>query len=421
MLGTMLRTCCFRTGTSRRSLLPSIFTAGALAFATTAKAQYEENFWDRIEVTPSVTGSVTYDTNVGGRSAEAEDVMLMASGNVGLIHPFRYARLGVDITAVAARFMEYDSLDYEDIYLGWIIDTSESAGTRRLRYSVGFDVQEDTGTNDALQGRVKERSYRANGSISYLLSRQTSVGVSANWNKRDPRGSVLRYEPAIDDFVETRSAVGSERTGYSAFADWEQSRRLSWRLSANYSETEFDEERFGRGDFETYGADLRVRGELTSKLSGTLSAGVDRRKRDDGDETTSPTFSAGLNYNINERTSANLTATKRFSAALDGSDSDQTNLSLNLQRSLSYRMSLVTGLSWVYSDFEGIVIEGEDPDDYRTRGRHTSRLTGTVGLSRAIGTWGSGQLSVSWTEYNSNYGTGDYDRLRMTLALTARF
>ncbi len=423
ILALMAPNCCFtrRQRGRKRKLLNVLASGTSLALAAAATAQYEDSFFDRIEVTPSVTASLTYDTNVTGQRYEAEDFMIMGQANVGLVQPYRHVRLGVEITAVAAKFLDYGTLDYEDIYLGWIIDTSESAGTRRLRYTVGFDIQEDTGTNDALQGRVRERDYRGNARVSYLLSRQTSIGAGFTYNKRDPRGEVLRYEPAIDDFVEGNPAVGSERFGYSTYIDWEQSRRLSYRLTGTYSKTEFDSD--FRADTDTYGANLGVNGQLTAKITGNLSAGLQRRERDGESTSTTPTFTAGLNWAMNERTSARISATKRFEALLDGSDSDRTSISISANRRLSQRMSFFTGLDWTYTDYETVRSDSSDEDDieFIDRDRKTSRITATAGLSRTVGTWGTARASISWSDYHSDYGTGDYDRFRATLALTAHF
>jgi hypothetical protein len=374
--------------------------------------------------------SVTYDSNIAGNRSEASDTILRGDVTFAVDRRLPYARLGVELTGVAAQYLDQDQFSYQDAYLNWIIDAGEEMGGRRLRYSVDFSLRRDTRTTEEVQGQVTEQLISAGGEISYRVSRLLSVGGSIRYSDRDPKGEVRRFSEDLT-LIRANDTFGSSTMTYSLFGSWVQSENLQYRLTA--SRRTIDSDRVTQeGDVDSL--TLSVIGQISPKLSGSLSAGVESRSFDLDTEATerdqtSPTFSASLSYRIDELSTLSLSGSRRFGTSINGSNSESTQVRLAYTRRLSRLLSFNASVSLSRVEYEFSsdfpVFDPEDPDAVEfivvKRVTQSDSTQVSAGLTRQLTEDSVLDFDLNWTDYDSEFRLGQSSRLRATLAYSLSF
>jgi hypothetical protein len=414
----------------RGSLIRPSFTACAAATlivcSSSALAQYE-NFWERFEFTRDASVSLAYDSNISGTESEADDIILSAQVVGTAAQQFRYARFGVELTGVAAHYFEFDELDYQNIYLNWIIDASETMGGRRLSYSFNFNVRENTDTSEATQGQITVRELNAGGDLAYLMTRYISLGAAVNYAVRDPKGNVQRIveqdgKLVVDDsqnFVNTTNT-----TAFSGWLDWQQSEDLSYRLTVNHSIFSGDSNAASDKDFQdgaSTGLDASIRGTILPKLTGNLGVGFESRSLDNGVDETSPTLDASLIWQIDDLSSVSLVGTQSFGASINGANTQGTSLSVNYSRRISRQLSMSAGISVNRSEYDFSADRQAANPDLEVRNVKSDSFSIRASVTRVMTERSSLRLAVNMTDYNSDFERGDSNRLRGSLTYSISF
>lgn len=388
------------------SLLPS-----------TLDAQYE-SFWQTFNIKKDARVSLIYDSNIGNRQSGLSDTIATGTVTASIDRQFRYFTLGGEIYGVVARYFDYDQLNYENLTFNWIIDASEQFGTGRLQYSVDFDFNQDTRSTSEVQGQVTERTITGGGRMTYLVSRRLSVGGGIKYTQRDPQGKVIQVDPTVG--TNRPSVFRTSSIVYSGWLGWQQSDALQYRLTASHSQTlEARDEQDGY----TNRVLASINGQLTPKLSGSVSAGLNQRHLDIGSNTTVPSLGAALNWKIDSVSSARLSAQQEFGSSINGSNSNSYRFELNYDRKVSRRVNFDCGTSLIVTKYER---PAQDPTTDPLFGTSRSEATNTIyniyaGASYQLTTWAVGRLQARWSTTQSDFTSGDAERLRVSGSVSMAF
>ncbi|MFW6353643.1 MAG: outer membrane beta-barrel protein, partial [Verrucomicrobiota bacterium] len=296
----------------RRAVL--LLSLGA-ASTTPLAAQYG-GWLEEMDLTTQLSAAVTYDSNLLQTDPEIDDVILIGGASAELSREFRFATLSATLSGNIQRFLDYDVLNNEDIFLNWGIDSGETLGNRRFRLQVDFDVQEGSSADLDVRGRVTTRRYSTGGTLTYRASAAIEAGVGLRYSKSDPQGGVFRLDTE-EGLVETNAAFGNETLTYLANLRYIRTARLSFFAQASHSETE--SENSARGDSENQRYSVGVDGQILATLSGRLGAGLQTRSFD-GENTTGPYVEGSLNWRISELTGASLSLQRSFDTSLNGAE-----------------------------------------------------------------------------------------------------
>ena len=414
-------------GSSLRSKTALAALALLALLSSQLSAQYK-SFWERFDFEKTASVTLAYDSNIAGTVSEVDDTILSGQASVTVDQQFRFVRLGVELTGIAAHYFSYDQLDYQNIYLNWIIDASERLGGRRLTYRLNFNIQENTETSEATQGQLSMRTITAGGEMSYLVTRHLSAGAGIDYSIRDPQGSVRRLvetETGIE-FVESGDVTTVNSLTYSGWLEYQQSEYLHYRLTASHRIFGSEDSSAagisnGYQDGSSTGLDAQIRGTLLPKVTGSIGVGFESRSMDNGVDDSAPTFNASLIWAVDEASSVALTGSQRYSTSVNGGNSQEARLSLNLSRRITRAISVNANASISQAEYDFAASRVElDPliDSVKIQ---SNSYTFGASIARSMTEWSSLQLGANWTQYDSDFRSGNSNRLRGTITYSMNF
>jgi hypothetical protein len=333
-----------------------------------------------------VSGSLTYDSNIFGRSAETDDWIATLAPALSYVQD----RGLVHMTATAATsFNEFNDNSRQsgtDFTFGLNLTGMHREPAPPMSFSFGATYRDETLVIEEVGDRSDVTDYSLNGSVDFDVSEKTGLRFSAGYGERDFDNSVY-----------------SDSEDYNGRADflYKYSEKLSLRTGYRYREINQD-----TFDYSTDTLIVGAEGVLSPKLSGSAELGISEDDRTSGSELY---YSLGLGWTADQNTSFSLNGSRDYSPSVVGARATSTNLSLGVSQRLTDSLSGNGSIG--FGQFERDGIDPRDDDIFRLG----------AGLSLRVGDNSSVSASAAYTDRSSNSGFSDYERIRVSFTGAIRF
>ena len=334
------------------------------------------------------TASVTYDSNVFTNSLDLGDTIyrltptLLYIQDRGLVH----------MTASAATtFNEYDDFSAqsgEDYFLNVAFTGLHRSPDPAGDFSFAASYADQTIASEEIATRIDVTNIDLSGSFTLDLSEKTRLRLSGAWADRDYK------EGAFSD---------SEDSSARADLLYTYSEKLSTRAGYRYREIAYTDDALdNQEDSFIVGAE----GVFTPKLSGSVEIGASDGDRYDG---TRLYYSVGLDWAVDDNTSASLSGNRDTTPSALGADATSTRLTFSLAQRFTNRITGTASIGLGRFEREGTLPRDDDI------------LYAGAGLSMPVGTNGSLFASLDFQDRDSNSVDSDYDRFLFSVGGRLRF
>jgi len=197
--------------------------------------------------------------------------------------------------------------------------------------------------------------------------------------------------------------------GIRAF--YQRTEKLAVTLSSTWSgRTSSGNSNLG-GDNTSISLAIGLDGEITPKISGSISGGWQIREISETDEETgSPFFQADLTWAINRVTSLSLNGSSSFGTLLSSQNTEVYSLGASLRRQVNQRLSISALAGWTDTTLDDPVSP-------------TSDTAYNFGANAAVkvNDWISANATFSWTDQQSGRAAASFDQIRAELVLSFRY
>lgn len=346
------------------------------------------------EVVLGANVGLEYDSNVFSNAAEESDFVARAGVNLNYARPFRHFRIGAGAGISTTQYDKFSDRSRTNWTFSFLLEPTADFGTRTWTLDTDLSFQRRTRSEEDLGNIVTTDNYRAGLTLTIHPQPRYYFQISPAYTLTKPR-----------DF--DRDDRETYRLAF--LAGYVLSPRYNLFASASRNETKTDNP--NRIESVVWSYMGGIRGRFTPKLNGSASAGFSRRKLDlTGETKTTPTFSVGLNYRIDETTSASLTASRQFASSLADFNQTVTTATLSFNRTLRHDLTGSLGFSVTERSFERAEIDRRD-----------RAYSASVDLNYRVAEWGTLSGGISHTIQDSGQAAFDYSRTRVYVRLSGRF
>ncbi|NBD37259.1 MAG: outer membrane beta-barrel protein [Verrucomicrobia bacterium] len=342
----------------------------------------------------SLQGDFSYDSEINARNQGLSDFI----GSLGTDLHFSRPSPTLAIRASAGiRFIRYlDNSQFDDE--NFKFDLSVSPGQRfegdRFSFSVDLILNSQTRSEETLGEIVNVRTYGLAAELTYRVNqRLTLVGTA---------GSQLE-DPDSDRFDEV------QRTNAGIAARFPIRKEMTGELGASYQKTDSDDEI--RSEHDTVTVYVGLRDQILSKVTGSLSVGLQQRSFEDREDSTTPYLAGSLEWMINETTSSAIRSNYQTNTTFSDLTTESLDLSVIFRRQLNRDWSANAGIGYTDITYEGLTGEDREDEEYYA----------TASLNWKFSRWGSLSASLRYSDRSSNVDFFQYDRLRTGVGFRARW
>ena len=327
----------------------------------------------------------TYDTNPtqgygGPDQTSSGDFFATLGGTIAYRSKASALTFGVSYNG---SYMEYFSQSELSGYnQGGSLSASYQGGSFTGNFNLGVSM--NNGANRYYQAVVNELSLTYSLSGSYRMSAKTSLNANFGQNLTDPRGGY--------------TATGSFNAGLTAM--WHYSDRTQFGPGIRYSADSGTTDNFRTTIGPTVSANYMVDGKIS--LNSTI--GLNFEEYDQGENTTSPSASIGVNYKASALwgMSLNYYLGGQANPTMTNGSQEISNLSLNYYRTIlratwNLGVRYEMGAAGTYADPNG-------------RGVNSNFFSVNTGLSMPVfANRAAARISMSWDQNGGGYSGNSGD------------
>lgn len=358
---------------------------------------------DSIPLTFTVGSEVGWDSNVNNTSVNEQDSVYV-SGNVGAEYANNNERTSMVIGASGGVFYYFDQIPERDdtLYNGRLSFYVSHAVSERLRITnnayVSYEIEPDYVIGESLSRRSDQYFYAfENLSIAYdLTDRITST-----------TGGSVSYITYEDDGVSTTE----DRITYGLSQNFRYGLDENLGLNATY--------RFSYTDYESgtattsHKALIGLDYSLDEQTTAVFRAGAEFRLSDDYGDSTRPYFEGALTRNVTDV----LTFSWLHRLGFEDSELQQGvttsryayRTSMSVRYQMTEKLSLSTSGVYSYADLDG------------PRGRTDHIYSASLGLSYALTRALNLGVGYSFNMVDSDVEFREFDRHRVNASISASF
>lgn len=313
--------------------LPRNHALALCCLLTPLTSQAWINLGDAGQIDLLLTSSLTYDSNIQGRSNELDD--FIARGSVALRYqrPSRRVELGATLGVRASRYFDQSQFDQENIFFDVTIRPTTEMRNSRFSIESGLVLDSRTETDLDVGEIVTTRRYGANLEIVYRPNRQYTVSGTAAYTRINPDSNL----PDTDQWS----------IGLSLQRPFSESLNLVGGV--NYGITHVRQDR--TRDQETVSGYVGFNGRITPKLNASVQGGASVRMVDNASNSTIPYLRGQLTWQLDDLSQITAQAGNRFGSSLDGSRTETFDSSITATRQMTRRLSANMGIHYNRTDY----------------------------------------------------------------------
>jgi len=336
--------------------------------------------------------SAGYDTNIQNNRNGRSDFTYSGNIDLSIRRDRSDANWELNLGTDLLRFDSQNRENSNDFRGELRVFSTEPKFASRIQLDGAINWNRVSEADPILGTRFQRDEFNVDGNLLFSPNRLYSLSLNGGYRWEDPR----QQNPGTEGLISDLTSWSSGLTGF-----YRHSEKIAFTASVTFSDTSGDARfnRFQSGN-STLSYSLGVDGEITPKISGSLSGGVQSRNSDLSRQTeTTPFLSASLAWDINSLTSVDLNGSSQFGTTLGDQLSREKSVSLQLNRRLNNRHRVSAGLEWLKSELSF-------QNQNRTNKVLSASLSTTYNLNDSISVNGR----FSWTDQSSNDTFFSFDR-----------
>ena len=387
-----------------------------LTFLRTSHALVEKSL-GRIDVQATVEG--VYDSNIFSSVSEEGDFL------VRFMPVANYTkRLGPVILDGSAggrfgRYFNHSEEDYSDPITKFKVRMAEDFGlfsvdkrtAGKIQFGFDTDISQRTETNEQLQDLISYTLYSAQFDVRYNHSPKFGVSTELSYAFRDYQ--VLSSQGIPYSNIETWNLGASAYYIYSPKLD------IFLRYEHTINDSPEDESDLIQNSVDSFF--LGAEGELTPKLTGTVSFGYGMRNYENTEigSENSLLFNAGLNWAWREKTRIALNVNRSFSPSPQDQGMLNTTIGAQMTQRFTKRVAGTLGANYGISEFSSL--EGFGP--FSRRSDRTDKRWGlSMNILSSFTSYLDGRFAYSYVTTESGFGEHlNNDRHLATFSLIVQY
>lgn len=365
---------------------PAFILCALLPLSAATPSQALVNLGEgRLNLTASA--SVFHDTAILARNSGQEDTIYTAGTGLTYTRPSRSFDFSAAVQLTIQRYAEFTDNDDENISLNVNFSPSQRLETSRFTITGDLILSTSTEANEEVGDIVTTRNYGLSLGVFYDPNRRYNLRLSA---------SAVREDPDSDIYNET------DRYNLGLTVEVPVKEDAFLEFGGSYNKSESDESVQSVGD--TYTVFAGLSGQLLPKVGGFIRLGAQFLETEGLGSDEAPYASAGLNWLIDDSTSASIQLTREFGSTIDDRSSETTSGSISFNRELNRRMSANAGLRYIDSKYKGAAALGNRTDE---------RIEVFSGLAYELTRNSSLSFSASYRDTSSSDSAFEYDQWRI--------
>ncbi|MEX0326692.1 MAG: outer membrane beta-barrel protein [Puniceicoccaceae bacterium] len=332
-----------------------------------------------------------YDTEIRARNAGQEDFVFSIRPSLQYKRSSKNLDFSASIGVDGRAYLDYDEFNDTDVFFDLSISPKAEMQTSRFRFSGDIILNTETRSEQSVGEIVTVNNYGASAELIYDPSRRYTVIGNVEYRQRDPDS---------DDYFKTTTKQAGVRIAVPV------NESLDVQGGITYLDTDTDRPTLETDvSSETFTYSIGLDGQLSAKLSGSLTAGIQERSFDDSSlgDTSNPYISADLDWRVDDLTSYRLSASQGLGTTINNRSSEELEIRLTGNRSLS-------------RDLRASAYIGYERRDYGDR-EDKGPLAG-ASLTYQLVRYGSIAFECNYLNQSSTENEFDYDRFRIGLRFT---
>lgn len=327
-----------------------------------------------------------YDTEIRARNLGQEDFVLSVRPSLQYTRKSKNLDFSASVGVDGRAYLDYDEYNDTDFFFDLNISPNASMETSRFRFSGDIILNTETRSEQSVGEIVTVNNYGASAELIYDPSRRYTIIGTAEYRQRDPDS---------DAYFKTTTTEAGVRVAVP------MNESLDVQAGISYLDTKTDRPTLETDvSSETFTYFVGLDGQLSSKLSGSLSAGLQDRSFDDASlgDSSNPFVSADLDWRVDDLSSFRLSASQGFGTTINNRSSEELEVRLSGNRSLS-------------RDLRASAYIGYERYDYGDR-EDKGPIAG-ASLTYQLVRYGSIGFECRYLNQSSTEDEFDYDRFRI--------
>jgi hypothetical protein len=332
-------------------------------------------------------GGIAYDSNIYTNNLEEGDYIVSARPRLSYVQDGGVINLELGLGIEAGEFLDNTEESFQDRILDFSLTGLDRDGSA-LAFSLTGGWREQTTASEEIGARIELDIARLDGSAELSLSEKTGIRVSTGY---------LKTAYANPSYADSKDLSGRVEGLYH------YSEKLSLKAGYRYRDIEYS------GDYISRSTDtffVGAEGDLSAKLTGLLELGYVLQEGELDDYFF---YSAGLNWQMDEKTTFNLSGLRDNSASPTSDSVINTSLTLTALQSLTEKLTGSAFIGLGRYEREG---ENSREDDIFRAG---------IGLSNSLSEASSLDLSLSYEKRDSVSAQSDYERILASVEYSLLF
>lgn len=377
---------------------------------------------ESIPLTWHVGSDLVWDNNINPNVSEGNPGFEEANWS---INPYVEANLTAISPQTTINF-------YARLGVNYYLEEMESTNADEFTHSgkIGFDYNHSF-TNRLRFSSRNYLSYEMEPEYSYGISTDRSAEPALFYNSNNSIG--YRWTQRVGSYTSFAFDNYSRSGGTSDRSSWSISHQMRYQLSLRAVVTgtyRFAQSTGDASDSTNHYLTAGLEYRLSQNSVFLANAGMQMRDVQGGTKPSSPYMDASVRTQINSKFSVRgfvrysmedyETVQTIGTSSYEYSDKQVFRLGFTGEYALAPRLSGYGGIDYVTSIYDaGNKISG--PGSATDEGRGDDLLNLYIGLRARFNNQLSGQCSINYTESTSDFGTQDYDRLRLSAGLSYTF
>lgn len=343
-----------------------------------------------------------YTSNAQRRSGGSSDLILRATPSI------RYERFESALSTMIELGAQYNQYLEDSEASGLDLRASLSLEYPRdisgIPYFIGFQagITEQT-QGEADLGRIeKSTTYSAGITGSYSLSERFGISGASDYQFRKPESG---------DLAETRTL------SIPVSLNYRYSEALSFSGGYRFRETKTSEAERSPRQID-HALFISADGQIFPLVSGTLSAGLQQRRLDEGLGDEVAPFAAGsLDWTISDLTTATLSVSSDFETTLDAQSTETFRVGTDLKHRFNDFWSAGAGLAWRQRSFS----ETDSKETSTSEDRRDRELRTEMSVTYLINQQINVNLKAQFTINESTFSENDFEEVSLTVRANMPF
>ena len=338
---------------------------------------------------------VRYSTNIDSNNAGRSDFTYRGGLDIDLSRDRRDSIWNLNLGTDLFRFSSETDENSNDFRATLRFEPNQPRFSSRFQGNGSIGWVRSTDADPVLGTRLQRNRFTFRYGAIYTANTKWSLGADGSYNWEDPQnrdsGNLAR--------------VSNWRLSSTAY--YRYSPKLAFTAGGSYARSSGSRNRTFQSDNTTVSVSTGVDGQITPKISGSVSVGWQIRDAErETDTESAPFVSASLAWSVNSRTSVALSASSDFSTLVSDQLTETQSISLQYNRQLGIGINLNALASFQTSRIRSFGLT-------RTDDSYSASLTASYRLND----WSALSLQANWNDQRSSLPAFSFDRQAVELRM----